>query len=366
MSNLYSVDFSYNHLEGLLPRKWSQKFPHDAFFGNRGLCSDEDPDNQFPCSSSATSKGDWRTPSKLAFVITLFSAASAVGIIAIFLLKHSRKNPQPEQRIPIEEPPNTTTVDLFSVWNFDGLMVFEDIVKATENYDDIHCVGIGATGSVYEVKLPTGQVVAVKKLHSSDIHEQEQENSFTNEIRALTKLRHRNIVKFHGYCPHSRCNLLVYEYMDRGSLAAILRNSEAASELDWHKRINIIKGVAHALSYMHHDCRPPIVHRDVTSKNILLNSKFRPCISDFGTARFLEPGSSNSTPFSGTYGYVAPDAELAYTMRVTEKCDVYSFGVVALEVLMSSHPGDLLLSLSSSSSSFLGGEDVLLKDVLDI
>ncbi|XP_058105287.1 MDIS1-interacting receptor like kinase 2-like [Magnolia sinica] len=146
--------------------------------------------------------------------------------------------------------------------------------------------------------------------------------------------------------------------MERGSLASILSGNEGAVELDWVKRMRVIRGVAHALSYMHHDRIPPIVHRDLSSKNILLGFEFEARVSDFGTARLLNPDSSNWSILAGTYGYVAP--ELAYTMRVTEKCDVYSFGVVALEVTMGRHPRDLTLWLATS-----GGQDILLMDVLD-
>lgn len=151
---------------------------------------------------------------------------------------------------------------------------------------------------------------------------------------------------------------LIYEYVERGSLFCILHNDEEAVELDWAKRVNIVKAMAHALAYLHHDCSPSIVHRDISSNNILLNSKLEAFVADFGTARLLHADSSNRTLLAGTYGYIAP--ELAYTMVMTEKCDVYSFGVVALEVLMGSHPGDLLSSLSSSSD-----RKIMLIDILD-
>ncbi|XP_058083772.1 MDIS1-interacting receptor like kinase 2-like [Magnolia sinica] len=200
--------------------------------------------------------------------------------------------------------------------------------------------------------------MTVKKLHLLEIGDQSDQKSFRNEIRALTEIRHRNIVKLYGFCSHARCSFLVYEYMERGSLASILSNDKGVAQLHWTLRVKVIKGVAHALSYMHHDCIMPIVHRDLSSNNILFNSELEAFVSDFGIARLLIPGSSNWTMLAGTHGYVAP--KLAYTMRVTEKCDVYSFGVVALEVNMGRHPGELISSLSSSSS-----QETLLKDILD-
>ncbi|XP_028790909.1 MDIS1-interacting receptor like kinase 2-like [Neltuma alba] len=91
---------------------------------------------------------------------------------------------------------------------------------------------------------------------------------------------------------------------------------------------------------MHHDCKPVIVHRDISSNNVLLSSNLEVHLSDFGTARFLKTDSSIWTTFTGTYGYAA--AELAYTMAVTEKVDVYSFVVLAIELLMGEHPGDFI------------------------
>ncbi|KAB1216784.1 hypothetical protein CJ030_MR4G020642 [Morella rubra] len=138
-----------------------------------------------------------------------------------------------------------------------------------------------------------------------------------------------------------------------------MRNKDAAEVLDWRKRLNIIKGVAYALSYMHHDYSLLIIHRDIKSGNVLLDSRYKAYISDFGTAKLLNLDSSNWTTLAGTYGYIAP--ELAYTMKATEKCDVYSFGVLTLEITTGKHPGDLISSLSSSSTK----ENVQLKDMLD-
>ncbi|PHU20339.1 putative LRR receptor-like serine/threonine-protein kinase [Capsicum chinense] len=122
---------------------------------------------------------------------------------------------------------------------------------------------------------------------------------------------------------------------------------------------NIIKGVAFALSYMHQDCSPPIVHRDISSSNVLLDSEYEARVSDFGIAKLLKPDSSNCIALAGTYGYIAP--ELAYTMKVTQMCDVYSFGVLALEIFKGKHLGEYITVLANSSTV----DHVQLSDFLD-
>lgn len=119
------------------------------------------------------------------------------------------------------------------------------------------------------------------------------QKQFVNGIQALTEIRHRNIVKFYGFCSHTRHSFLVYEYLERGSLATILSNEATAAELDWSTRVNVTKGVAHVLSYMHRDCFPPILHRDVSSKNVLLDLEYEAHVLDFGTAKLLKPDSCN-------------------------------------------------------------------------
>ncbi|RWR97657.1 putative LRR receptor-like serine/threonine-protein kinase [Cinnamomum micranthum f. kanehirae] len=355
MSSLFSVELSYNDLEGPLPTsKAFQEAPLEAFIENKGLCGGV---KGLPRCNSASffNQFDCKKGNKIVNTIVL-SLAGAVCLLSIslgvYFFCHWRMRKKKKLVLDMNKR------DPFPIWNYDGKIMYEDIIKATENFNDKYFIGEGGCGRVYKGDLPTGQVVAVKKLHSPENEEVLYETSFKNEIQALTEIRHRNIVKFYGFCSHSRCSYLIYEYKEKGSLAICLSNEEEAVNLDWRKRMKIIRGVAHALSYMHHDCNPPIVHRDLSSNNILLDIEFEASISDFGTARLLKPDSSNWSMLAGTYGYVAP--ELAYTMRVTEKCDVYSFGVVSLEVIMGMHPGELISSLLTS-----GGAEMLLKDVLD-
>ncbi|XP_004298497.1 PREDICTED: probable LRR receptor-like serine/threonine-protein kinase At4g08850-like [Fragaria vesca subsp. vesca] len=292
-------------------------------------------------------------------VILCQRARNCFGYLVVILCQRARKN-QSDFRLA---PKNG---DLFSIWNFDGKIAYEDIIEATEDFDIKYCIGTGTYGSVYRAQLPSGKVVALKKLHHWEAEEPALFKSFSNEVRMLSEIRHRNIVKLHGFCLHKRCMFLVYEYKERGSLFSVLSNDTEAAELDWTKRVHIIEGLAHALSYMHQNCTIPILHRNVTTSNILLNSEMVASLSDFGTARLLFPNSSNRTMLAGTRGYIAP--ELPYTMSPTKKCDVYSFGVVALEIIMGRHPGELFSlvatsSLMSTKSSL--GLHIMLKDVLD-
>nr|DAD32482.1 TPA_asm: hypothetical protein HUJ06_011333 [Nelumbo nucifera] len=353
MVSLSDMDFSYNDLVGSVPTtKAFLQAPPEAFSNNKDLCGEIH--GLPPCIINPTHKGHRR---KLVIAIVasllaiLFLVSASVGIISLFRRKRL-------MRLKKEEI-SSNCEDHFSVLNFDGKICYEDIVEATNDFDSKYCIGVGGCGSVYRAELQSGQVLAIKKFHPIQGEELENTKSFENEIQVLTEIRHRNIVKFHGFCSHRKHSFLVYDYIERGSLADILRNEAEARELNWEKRVNVVRGVAHAPSYLHHDCMPPIIHRDISSKNVLLDSELEAHIADFGTAKFLKSAaSSNWSALAGTYGYVAP--ELAYTMNVTEKCDVYSFGVLTLEVIMGEHPGELIPTVSLSVE-----QGSLLKDVLD-
>ncbi|KAF3457539.1 hypothetical protein FNV43_RR02197 [Rhamnella rubrinervis] len=210
--------------------------------------------------------------------------------------------------------------------NFSGSIpsTFKEMLSLTSVDVSYNQLEVGGYGSVYKTLLSTGQVVVVKKIH---------ENGGVVNEEAFEK--------------------------------KTLTDDGKPMELEWAKRVNVVKGLANAISYMHHECCPCVVHRDISSKNVLLDGDCEAHLSDFGSARTVDPDSSNWTSFAGTFGYAAP--ELTYTMEVNEKCDVYSFGVVTLEVIMGSHPGDLISSLPQppASSSATIHHPIPFRNVLD-
>ncbi|CAN6449156.1 unnamed protein product [Victoria cruziana] len=356
MKSLSTVDLSYNELEGPLPNsKAFLKAPPSAFVGNSHLCG-QPSQGLPPCSPSPIVIGRKRMP--LSAIIIFTTAVISILLVGIAIYGIYHKLSMGSSRIAFTR--ENRGENLFSVWSYDGRIVYDDIINASENFDEKYCIGRGRHGSVYRIILPTGQVVAVKKMEEQDGGVDEK--SFANEVRSLTEIRHRNIVKLYGFCQHVRNTFLIYEYAENGSLSDLLKDDDKAGELDWDMRIRILQGLAEALSYMHHDRSMPIVHRDFTSSNILLRSNFEGCISDFGTARLLRADSSNWSTVQGTYGYIAP--EFSQTLRVTEKCDVYSFGVVVLEVLMGQHPKQLISTLLIDKMSGLKLSEVLDRRIL--
>ncbi|XP_065877918.1 probable LRR receptor-like serine/threonine-protein kinase At1g74360 [Euphorbia lathyris] len=204
-----------------------------------------------------------------------------------------------------------------------------DILKATGNFSETRIVGKGGFGTVYRGLLPDGRDVAVKKLQREGI---EGEKEFRAEMEVLTGngfgWPHPNLVTLYGWCLNGSEKILVYEYMTGGTLEDLISDR---IRLPWRRRIDVATDVARALVFLHHECYPAIVHRDVKASNVLLDKDGKARVTDFGLARFVDAGDSHvSTTIAGTVGYVAP--EYGQTWQATTKGDVYSFGVLAMEL----------------------------------
>ncbi|KAG6643683.1 hypothetical protein CIPAW_08G003400 [Carya illinoinensis] len=191
-------------------------------------------------------------------------------------------------------------------------------------------------GKVYRLDLKkNGSTVAVKQLWKGD-----GVKILEAEMEILGKVRHRNILKLYASLLNGGSSFLVFEYMENGNLFQALHGKIIGGqrEQDWYWRYKIALGAAKGISYLHHDCSPPIIHRDIKSSNILLDEDYEPKIADFGFAKFAEKShhGSDYSCLAGTHGYIAP--ELAYSLKITEKSDVYSFGVVLLELVTGRRP----------------------------
>jgi serine/threonine protein kinase len=202
---------------------------------------------------------------------------------------------------------------------------------------EANVVGMGATGVVYKAELPrTRAVIAVKKLWrpaASDANV-DLTADVLKEVGLLGRLRHRNIVRLLGYMHNDADAMMLYEFMPNGSLWEALHGGppEARTMLvDWVSRYDVAAGVAQGLAYLHHDCHPPVLHRDIKSNNILLDADMQARVADFGLARALARSGESVSVVAGSYGYIAP--EYGYTMKVDQKSDIYSYGVVLMELI---------------------------------
>lgn len=219
-----------------------------------------------------------------------------------------------------------------------------ELVNATHNFSADLIVGDGSFGLVYKAKLSNGVTVAVKKL-GADAFQGYRE--FRAEMETLGKIRHHNIVKILGYCSTGLDRVLIYEFIEKGSLDQWLYDTSSSEELasrsnpwlplSWETRINIIKGVATGLCFMH-NLETPIIHRDIKASNVLLDSNFEAKIADFGLARRIEGSHLHvSTQVAGTMGYMPPEYIHGATVA-TVMGDIYSFGVLMLETATARRP----------------------------
>ncbi|XP_043725478.1 cysteine-rich receptor-like protein kinase 2 [Telopea speciosissima] len=206
---------------------------------------------------------------------------------------------------------------------------YSTLEKATGSFDDTNMLGRGGFGTVYKGVLPDGRVIAVKRLFFNNRY---RALDFYNEVNMISTLGHKNLVRLLGCSCSGPESLLVYEFLPNKSLDRFLFDRNRGKTLKWERRFEIIKGTAEGLVYLHENSNVRVIHRDIKASNILLDSKLRTKIADFGLARsFQEDKSHISTAIAGTLGYMAP--EYLARGQLTEKADVYSFGVLLLEIV---------------------------------
>ncbi|XP_042467568.1 proline-rich receptor-like protein kinase PERK13 [Zingiber officinale] len=221
---------------------------------------------------------------------------------------------------------------------------YEELTRITNGFAQENLIGQGGFGSVYKGALVDGRQVAVKQLKDGS---GQGEREFRAEVEIISRVHHRHLVSLVGYCVAEHHRLLVYEFVSNDTLDHHLHGKDIPV-LDWSKRMKIAIGSARGLSYLHEDCHPRIIHRDIKSANILLDESFEAQVADFGLAKLANDTSTHvSTRVMGTFGYLAP--EYASSGKLTDRSDVYSFGVVLLELITGRKPVDISLPLGDES-----------------
>ncbi|CAM6021840.1 unnamed protein product [Sphagnum balticum] len=321
---LKSLNLSYNNLSGTIPAVQNfSRFPPSSYYGNPELCGSPNSICGGQLNSRATSGSNGTLGATATWGIAI-SAIFLLGLLVFgtvrvmhpqWLLKNSKTS---------QGPPSLVTFHL-------GMapQSFEEMLRLTENLSEKYVVGRGGSSTVYKCTLKNGHSIAIKKLLScpQNIHE------FENELNTLGNIKHRNIVCLRGYSMSAAGNFLFYDFMENGSLYDLLHGQVKKTKLDWNMRLKIALAAAQGLAYLHQDCKPQVVHRDVKSCNILLDSNMEAHLADFGIAKHIQPARTHtSTYVLGTIGYIDP--EYAQTSRLNEKSDVYSYGIVLLELLM--------------------------------
>ncbi|XVF17397.1 hypothetical protein REPUB_Repub10bG0118600 [Reevesia pubescens] len=204
---------------------------------------------------------------------------------------------------------------------------YTDLASATNNFSEQRKLGEGGFGAVYRGYLPDLETtVAVKRISSGS---KQGKKEYVTEVKVISQLRHRNLVQLIGWRHDKNDFLLVYEFLPNGSLDSHLFGRR--SPLTWPVRYRISLGLASALLYLHEEWEQCVVHRDIKSSNVMLDSSFNVKLGDFGLAKLMDHElGPKTTGLAGTLGYLAP--EYISTGRASKESDVFSFGVVILEI----------------------------------
>ncbi|XP_054781152.1 putative leucine-rich repeat receptor-like protein kinase At2g19210 isoform X1 [Prosopis cineraria] len=312
LPHLKTLNLSGNMLSGEIPSPLMER----SNSGSLLLSVDRNPDL---CLKAPCNKEDKSTFPLHAVIAILSSVVFLIVlgvVVSIIWRRKFSKKPANQPVISHEEVVLKSNNTQFT---------YSQIVDITNNFEKM--IGKGGSGTVYHGSLSDDTQVAVKMLSSPESSKQ-----FQTEAELLMRVHHRNLASFLGYCNEGGHTAIIYEFMAYGNLEKCLSGSK--KELSsWKNRIQIAVDAAQGLEYLHHGCKPPIVHRDIKTSNILLNEKMQAKVADFGFSKFFsaESESHMSTGVIGTFGYLDPEYYSSY--RITERSDVYSFGVVLLELI---------------------------------
>lgn len=332
LGRIKTFSVANNLLTGPIPG--FQNISIDSYSNNIGLCGAP----LDACQAAAKNSHTAVIVGAAVGGVTL--AAIGVGIFMMFFLRRvvvKKKEEDPEGNKWAKSLKGVKGIKVSMFEKSVTKMKFNDLMKATNNFNKENIIGSGRTGTMYKAVLDDGTSLMVKRLQES----QHSEKEFLSEMSTLGSVKYRNLVPLLGFCVAKKERLLVYRNMPNGTLhdqLHLVNNGDKV--MDWPLRLKIGIGAARGLAWLHHTCNPRILHRNISSKCILLDADFEPKISDFGLARLMNPIDTHLSTFVngefGDLGYVAP--EYARTLVATPKGDVFSFGTVLLELVTGERP----------------------------
>ncbi|CAM0870230.1 unnamed protein product [Alopecurus aequalis] len=354
LSKLTHFNVSFNGLSGTIPSApVLQNFGFTAFMGNPLLCGS--PLNNL-CGGGA------RRGRRLSVAVIIVIVASALILIGICIVcamnikaytrrsREEQEGKEEEAVLVSESTPNASPgqngiIGKLVLFTKSLPSRYEDWEAGTKALVDKDClIGGGSVGTVYKATFENGLSIAVKKLET--LGRVTNQDEFEHEMGQLGNLNHPNLVTFQGYYWSSAMQLILSEFVTKGSLYDHLHGnrrrassrSSSGGELSWDRRFKIALGTARALAYLHHDCRPQVLHLNIKSSNIMLDEEYEAKVSDYGFGKLLPIlGSFELSRFHAATGYIAP--ELASpSLRYNDKSDVFSFGVVLLEMVTGRKP----------------------------
>ncbi|XP_073022489.1 serine/threonine-protein kinase BRI1-like 2 [Primulina eburnea] len=363
LSFLVQIDLSNNELTGQIPSRGQlSTLPATQYANNPGLCGVPLPECQYndnQPSENPTGNGEkrhksagvsWANSMVMGILISL--ASVCILIVWAIAIRTRRKEAEGARMLgslqashaattwKIEKEKEPLSINVATFQRELRKLKFSQLIEATNGFSAASLIGSGGFGEVFKATLKDGSSVAIKKLIRLSC---QGDREFMAEMETLGKIKHKNLVPLLGYCKIGEERLLVYEFMEYGSLEEMLHGRPRNGQkriLTWDERKKIARGAAKGLCFLHHNCIPHIIHRDMKSSNVLLDHEMEARVSDFGMARLisaLDTHLSVST-LAGTPGYVPP--EYYQSFRCTAKGDVYSFGVILLELLTGKRPTD--------------------------
>ncbi|XP_024366699.1 receptor-like serine/threonine-protein kinase At1g78530 [Physcomitrium patens] len=342
LDSLWALSFlnvSNNELEGTLPQGGVlASFGSSSYWGNELLCGNPTGRTcgnfRYLLEKTDASAETPANQLSVGAIVAICLSAFLVSKITLFSIWYCRRRKKRECEVKL----SGGRMVMFPLTGQAVTPLSKAVLRKTQKLRPQDIIGSGGYGTVYKIVLDDLSAFAVKKMTKCGT---DRDLGFERELQTLADVKHRNLVTLRGYYATPEINFLIYDLMPNGNLETILHDyaNHNREPIDWELRLRIALGVARGLSYLHYDCIPHIIHRDIKCSNILLDDDMEAHVADFGLAKFINTHETHVTTMAaGTLGYLPP--EYLETGKITEKGDVYSFGIVLLELLTGKRPKD--------------------------